>query len=136
MALVSNNNTARAIYLELKDKDQREQSLAFSKIIQFLIRKRLLSKTPDILSRLGKIINEEESRVTARISSRGNLNEKTKQELKHFLAKRYKAKEVDLIFNTDEKLLGGYKIEVNDEVIDLTIKNKFGKLQEYLKESI
>ena len=38
------------------------------------------------------------------------------------------------IFNEvlDEKLLGGFKIEVNDEIIDLTIKNKLEKLQEYL----
>ena len=35
----------------------------------------------------------------------------------------------------DEKLLGGFRIEVNDEVIDLTLKNKIFKLEEYLTRS-
>lgn len=132
MAVISNNNIARAIYLAAKGKNNEEQSLVFKKVIQFLIKKRLLIKSPNILSCLIKIINDEEGRVVARVSSKNNLSEKFKQELKHSLAQRYKAKEIDLVSNTDEKLLGGYKIEVNDEVIDLTIKNKIGKLQEYL----
>lgn len=132
MAVISNNNIARAIYLELKDKNQNEQSLSFPKIVQFLIKKRLLNKTTEILFCLDKIINEEAGRIVAKVSSKTNLEEKTKHELKHSLAKRYKAKEVELILNTDEKLLGGYKIEVNDEVMDLTMKNKIEKLQEYL----
>ncbi len=136
MATTSNNNIAEAIYLELKDKNEKEQLLVFPKIVHFLVKKRLLNKAPDILSHLGKIINKEKGVVVARVSSRDSLSEKINQELKHTLAKRYSAKEIDLILNTDEKLLGGFKIEVDDEVIDLTIKNKVGKLQEYLLESI
>ena len=136
MASISNNNIAEAIYLELKDKNENEQSSVFPKIVKFLVKKRLLNKAPDILNRLGKIINKEKGVVVAKVSSRDSLDEKTKQELKNSLAKRYSAKEIDLILNTDEKLLGGFKIEVRDEVIDLTIKNKVGKLQEYLLESI
>ncbi|KKR70618.1 MAG: ATP synthase subunit delta [Candidatus Nomurabacteria bacterium GW2011_GWB1_40_7] len=132
MSAISNNNIARAIYLELGGKDEGEQSLIFPKIIQFLVKKRLLARAPDILNHLSKIINDEEKRIVARVSSKDNLDEKTKHELKHSLAKRYLVEEVDLVLNTDEKLLGGLKIEVNDEVIDLTIKNKIGKLQEYL----
>jgi len=40
------------------------------------------------------------------------------------------------IFKVDEKLLGGFRIEVNDEVIDLTLKNKAEKLQEHLTKII
>lgn len=132
MAIVSNNNIARAIYLAAKGKNTEEQSLVFKKVIQFLIKKRLLIKAPNILSCLSKIINNEEGRMVARVSSKNNLSEKFKQELKHTLSRRYGAKEIDLVLNINEKLLGGYKIEVNDEVIDLTMKNKIEKLQEYL----
>ena len=52
------------------------------------------------------------------------------------LKERYQQKEVILVEVLDEKLLGGFKMEVNDEVIDLTIKNKIGKLQEYLTRNI
>ncbi len=136
MTVISNNNIAEAIYSELMGKDLREQSLIFPKIVKFLVKKRLLNKTPDIFKHLEKIINRKEERVVAKVSSGSNLDEKTKHELKHLLAVRYKAKEIELILNIDEKLLGGYKIEVNDEIIDLTMKNKINKLQEYLKKSV
>jgi F0F1-type ATP synthase delta subunit len=135
MTTISNNNIARAIYSATKGKNDAEQSLIFSKVIQFLFRRRLLSKAPDILLHLNKIINGEEGRIVAKISSRDNLNEKIKRELAHALTKRYSAKEVVLSEVLDEKLLGGFKVEINDEVIDLTIKNKIGKLQEYLISS-
>lgn len=136
MSTVTNNDIARAIYLVLKDKSQGEQSLFFQKVVKFLFRKRLLPKMKNILFHLDKIINEEEGRVVARVSSKDILNEKTKKELEHSIAKRYGAKEVTIISNLDEKLIGGFKIEVNDEVVDLSLKNKVEKLQEYLTKSI
>jgi len=135
MTTISNNNIARAIYLAVQGKNYAEQSLIFSKVIQFLFRRRLLSKAPDILLHLNKVINDEEGRIVAKISSRDNLNEKIKKELAHTMTKRYSAKEVVLLEVLDEKLLGGFKVEVKDEVIDLTIKNKIRKLQEYLTSS-
>jgi F-type H+-transporting ATPase subunit delta len=130
MTSISNNNIAHAIYLASKETKHTDQLI--SKIIQFFVRKHLLSKVPDILSRLSKIINDKEGRVVAKISSRSVLDEKAKEEIARALTKRYSAKEISLVENLDEKLLGGFKIEVNDEVMDLTIKNKIGKLQEYL----
>ncbi|MFA5841329.1 MAG: F0F1 ATP synthase subunit delta [Candidatus Paceibacterota bacterium] len=136
MTAISNNDIAQAIYLASKEKSHAEHSLFYSKVVQFLNRKRLLSKAPDILSRLSKIINEHEGRVVAKVFSAEKINEKTNKELVFALTHRYSAKEIALIENIDEKLLGGYKIEVNDEVIDLTIKNKIGKLQEYLTKPL
>jgi len=117
MSTATNNDIARAIYL-------------------FLVRKGLLSKSKDILSHLDKMINDEKGRVVAKVSSKDNLSEGIKKELTHFLTKRYSANEVSLVSNIDEKLLGGFRIEVNNEVIDLTIKNKIGKLQEYLISNV
>ena len=134
MATLSNNNIAQAIYLASKTEGRSEQF--FSNVVRFLFRRRLLSKAPDILLRLNKIINDKEGRVVAKVSSRSNLNEKMKEELVHALAKRYAAKEIVLDEHLDEKLLGGFKVEVGDEVIDLTIKNRIGKLQEYLTSRV
>jgi len=130
MTTISNNDIARAIYLVSKDSNQEEQF--FSKVIQFLAKKRLLTKASDILRRLNKIINEENKVVVVKVSSKEKIDEKTNKELAEILIKRYSAKKIILVENIDEKLLGGFKIEINDEVIDLTLKNKIGKLQEYL----
>lgn len=132
MTVISNNEIARAVYFLSKDKSQSEQVDISQKIVKFLFRRRLLSKAPDILSQLGKIINHEEGRIVAKVSSVQKLDSKTKTHLEQALKKRYSAKEVVLSENLNEKLLGGIKIEINNEVIDLSIKNKIGKLQEYL----
>ena len=135
MTAISNKNIAEAIYLASKDKNHEEQSLVSKKVVKFLIKKRLLSKTREILIFLNKIINEHEGRVVAKVSSAEKISEKTNKELKRTLSTRYSAKEISLVENLDKKLLGGIKIEVNDEVIDLTIKNKIERLQEYLTKS-
>jgi len=132
MPIISNNAIARAIYAVSKDKGRSEQADIYKKVVDFLFRRRLLSKAPDILSKLSKVINEEESRVVAKISSVEKLDHKTKTHLEQALKKRYSAKEVVLIENINSKLLGGLKIEVNDEVVDLSIKNKIEKLQAHL----
>jgi len=132
MTAISNNNIARAIYLAAKDKNQAEQYPIFSKVVQFLVRRRLLAKAPDILLLLDKIINNDEGRVTAKVSSAEKLDHKTKLHIEQSLQKRYSAKKIILNEIINAKLLGGFKVEIGDEVIDLTIKNKIGKLQEHL----
>ena len=136
MATLSNNNIAHAIYLSSKDKSEQEQALFFKKIAQFLSRKRLLLQAPDILSRLDKIINEADGRVVVKLASKEHLGEDTKKEIANILKERYAAQKIVFVESLNEKLLGGFKIEVNDEVIDLTVKNKIGKLQEYLTSSL
>jgi len=136
MTTISNNEIARAIYLVSKDKSPTEQSLLYPKIIQFLARRHLLSKTSDILLKLGKIINSEEGRTIVVVKSAFRLGEKTKIELVQTLKKRYSSKEIVLDEKLDKNLLGGMRLEINDEVIDLSLKNKIGKLQEYLTRPI
>ncbi len=136
MTTLSNNNIAQAIYLASKGKSVDEQASISKQVVQFLARKKLLSKAPDILARLTNIQNAHEGRVMAKVSSIEKLSEKTKKEIEHALVKRYEGKSIMLQEVLNEKLLGGFKIEVNDEVIDLSIKNKVRKLQAYLTESI
>ncbi len=132
MSVISNNDIARAIYSLSKDKSQVEQVDISKKFITFLSRRRLLSKAPLILSQLRKIINHEEGRIVAKVSSVQKLDQKTKTHLEQSLKKRYSAKEVVFMESLDEKLVGGLRVEVGSEVIDLSIRNKIGKLQEYL----
>jgi F-type H+-transporting ATPase subunit delta len=135
MTNVSNNHIAEALYLALKSKDKSEQDNLLKNVAQYFIKNRLTSKIPDILRRLEKIINKHEARVVARVSSREPLLTSVNQELAEILMSRYNAKNVDLIENIDPNVLGGFKIEIGDEVIDLTVKNKIIKLQEHLMKS-
>jgi F-type H+-transporting ATPase subunit delta len=133
MTTISNNDIARAIYLASKEKEDEQ---FFLKVTQFLARKRFLSRYPDILELLSQIINKERGVIIVKVSSKHNLHEKIKKELVEILSKHYPGKIITIVPNLDQTLLGGFKIEIDDEVIDLTVKNKIEKLQEYLTESI
>ena len=132
MASISNNDIARAIYLTSKDKDSSELGLLFQNVTKFLFRRRLLAKSSEILSSLRKIINQAEGILEVKVWSKNKINDETKKNLIQIFKKRYKDKEVFLQENLDERLLGGLRIEVNNELVDLTLKNKINKLQEYL----
>ena len=134
MTTISNNDIARAIYLVSKNKNRAELREVNEKVLEFLRRKQLLSKANGILEKLDGIINREEGRVAVKVSSAEKKGHK--KELISYLKKRYRAKEILLTEILDEKLLGGIKIEANDEIIDLTAKNKLKELQEYLTRKI
>lgn len=123
---------AQAIHLSTKGKTGHELEQSLEKVTRFLSKRRLLSKKEEILHFLKKIINKEEGILDTTVSSVERLTGKTRVELEHFLKKKYNAKEVFMEEKLDPSLLGGIKIEMNDEVIDLTLKNKIGQLQAYL----
>ena len=132
MTTISNNDIARAIYSLSKDKSSEELSTIHKKVVQFLFKKRMLSYAPNILTRLNKIINEAEDRVEAKVTSSQKIDHKTNLHVQDFLKKHYDAKDVILNESVDSTLLGGLKIEVNDEVIDFSMKNKIRRLQDHL----
>jgi len=136
MATLTNNDIARAIYLSTKDKEGAHLKDELKQVTQFLDRRRLLSKSKEILNSLEKIINEKEGILTATISSAEKISHKTKEDVVHLLKHRYEAKEAVVEEKIDKSLLRGIKIEVRDEVIDLSVKNKIGQLQEYLQRTI
>jgi F0F1-type ATP synthase delta subunit len=132
MTTISNKDIARAIYSSSKGKTGASLAGILKNAVQFLHRKRLLSRASDIQRELRIIINQAEGRIVFRVSSRERLEGEIRTELAQFLKKRYSAKEVILEEILDDKLLGGFKVELDDEVIDLTILNKMKRLQEHL----
>lgn len=132
MTTLSNNDIAQAIYLTSKDKTGHELALSLKNVVSFLHRRRLLNKSEEILFSLNKIINDEKGVKIAKVSSANKLHEQNKKEIIHLFKKRYLAKDVIIEEKIEENLLGGVKIEINNELIDLTLKNRIYKLQEYL----
>ena len=132
MTVVSNNDIAHAVYLLAKDKNHSEQTKISKKVAEFLFRKKLLFLAEGILLQLKKIINQEENRIIVRVWSAEKLDQQTKTHLEQTLKKRHHAEEFVLLESLDEKLLGGLRLEVNDEVIDFSVKNKIKQLKEHL----
>jgi F-type H+-transporting ATPase subunit delta len=132
MATISNNDIAKAIYLTYLNKKDNDSKLYLKNVVKFLDRRRLLSKKEDILLKLNKIKNQHEGIKEVLVKTAEKLSHETKQNLIKMLTKRYSSRDIVLNEIIDESLIGGVKLEVDDEVIDLTIKNKIKKLQQHL----
>jgi len=132
MTNISINNLAKAIYESSKNLDENETSRLSKKIVNFLSEKRLLNKSKEILNKLQKIVDKDNSTLRFKITSSIELDDKNKKELDEFIKHRYKIKNAILNFNNDPNLIGGIKIEKEDEIIDITLKNKINKLKNYL----
>lgn len=132
MATISTKNLAQSIYESSKEKDGAVLDTILLNAVTLINKKHLMSKSKEILSSLEKIIDKDEGLVRAKVSSKSKLDKKTADEIEDFIKKRYKAEKVILEFEINEKLLGGIKIQIGDEIIDTTLKNKIRKLENYL----
>lgn len=132
MSKISTKNIALSIYEITKDKSGQDLEDVLIKIVKFLDKKRLFSKASDILKKLEELINKEEGIVGVRITYKQKPDKSISEKLEELLKKKYSANKLEIIENENKKILGGIKIEVEDEVIDLTLKNKMNQLQNYL----
>ncbi len=132
MKLRSTKTLVEAIYETTKNKSGSELSHAINNVVEFLHKNQLLGKSKQILRELENMIDKEENIVRAKITSASALSKKILDELEDSLKKRYKAKIIEIDNHEDEQLINGMKIEVNDEVIDLTLSHRLHQLQTHL----
>jgi len=135
MATISHHDIARSIYEGAQEHKGNESSY-YEKVVKFLVNRKLISKAPEILLQLKKIVNKEAGVIEVKVSTALRLGATERYELIQELKKRYSAKDVILKEVVDEGLLGGVRVEVGDEVIDLTTRGKILKLQTYLMRSV
>ena len=132
MSKISTKNIARAIHESTKGKTDGALNKATVDVVEYLAKKRLIGRAPDILRNLEEIINEEEGIIQANITYKKIPAKRISEEIEEKLKKRYRAKKIESTINENIEMLGGVKIEVGDEVIDLTLRNKINQLQNYL----
>lgn len=132
MTKLSSKNVAQAIYASVKNKSGTDLEHALTKAVEFLAKKNLLSKAPEILAQLQEVGDADQNIVNAKVTSKTKLPDQTKEKIQQALKNRYKAKEVRLESVEDESLIGGVRIEAKNEIIDSSLKNKLHQLQTYL----
>lgn len=132
MATISTNNLARAIYESSVGKKGEELDFVVKNTVKLMKDKHLLGKSKEILKKLERIVDKNEESIKVKISARNKLDKYARGEVENFIKERYKVKNVEIEEVLNEKLLGGMKLEVGDEVVDLTLKNKIHRLKNYL----
>ena len=132
MAKVSTKNIALAIKDMTSGKSGKELEDILVEVVNYLVNKRLTSKSGEILKKLEELLDKDEGVVRAKVTYKEKPEKKLSDQLEELLKKRYKAKEMIIEQNENREILGGVKVEVGDEIIDLTFKNKIKQLQNYL----
>ena len=126
MSKISIKNIAEAIY-ETKAEPKA--------VVHFLDKKGLLSKSKEILEELEKLEYKEKGIVKIKVSSAKHLSEHKQKELEHEIKEKYKAKHIVSEYFEDKSLLGGMKIEVGEDVLDTTYRNKLNQLEKHLTKA-
>ncbi|MES2088246.1 MAG: F0F1 ATP synthase subunit delta [Patescibacteria group bacterium] len=132
MAKFSSKNIAEAIYQSAKNKTGAELDSALKMAVEFLAKKNLLSKTPEILNYITQLSDTEQNIVRAKVSSKNPLSKSAEEKIETLLKARHKSKTPRIEWKEDKSLLGGVKIEAGGEILDLSLKHRVDRLQEYL----
>lgn len=132
MSNLSYNDIAKIIYIASKGKKEEDLTKFVEEVFQFLVKQKLVNKSSIILNKLENIFNEEEKIIVAKLYSVKELSTEIKNKIKDFIIERYDAKQVFFLEKHDPKLIGGLKIEIRNEIIDLSVSNKLKNLKNHL----
>lgn len=132
MASISINNLANAIYESSLGKEGNSLNDILAKSVIFIRDKNLIGKKEEILHALENIVNKKEGIIKAKVITKSKVDKNVEREIEEFIKDKYKAKEVHLELKVENEVLGGIRIEVEDNIIDMTLSNKLHQLQNYL----
>ena len=86
----------------------------------------------DISKNFKELVAKEKNLKNITVASSYRIDKEQLTQIEAALKKRMKA-EVSIVTEIDKSLIGGLKISYDDQVIDLSIKNKLEKLKTQLR---
>ena len=132
MAKISPKNIAEAIHTATKDKSGADLDRVLKRSVKVLWQKRMLGKSNDILKELQNILEKKAGIVRMKVTTRGKMETTERHKLESEIKEKYKAGKVVGEFFENEEVLGGVRVEVGDEVIDATYRNRLRQLERFL----
>ena len=132
MLNISTKKIAQAVYEASLEMEGKNLDSILSSTTDFLMERNIMGKAPEVLSHLQKIIDKKEGVIRAHIETPHPLSKETSDILEDELKKRYNVNKIHLEVVENKKHLGGIKIQVADEVINLTLSTRLHQLQNYL----
>lgn len=101
------------------------------KFLILLCKKNRIEFLEDILNQFEILFNESQGIKKAMVTSVSVLNESELEKIKTSLKKKYNADFI-LSNHTDENLIGGFTVQIEDTVIDHSMKNKLELIEKNL----
>ena len=117
------------IFCDLFRDEAQEKFLNFLSVAGKANRLKLIL---DISKNFKELVAEERNLKNITVASSYKIDKEQLKEIEAALVKRLKA-EINISTEIDKTLIGGLKISYDDQVIDLSIKNKLEKLKIQLR---
>lgn len=134
MAKISPKNIAEAIYSATEGKSGSGLDAVVKRSAQMLRDKRMLGKSEEVLGALRDIVDKNTGIVRAKVITAKVMPLGERKKLEGEIKEKYKAQKVVSEFFEKAELLGGVRVEVGDEVLDNTYKNKLQQLEKFLTQ--
>ncbi|OGI94535.1 hypothetical protein A3A03_02450 [Candidatus Nomurabacteria bacterium RIFCSPLOWO2_01_FULL_40_18] len=135
MPKISPQNIAEAIYEATEGKSGASLAETARNSVQMLHRKRMLGKSDEVVKALQNILDKKTGTIRAKITTAKKISPEQRNKIEHEVKEKYKAKQVASEFFEKGKLLGGMRVEVGDEVLDTSYKNKLKQLEDFLTQA-
>ena len=132
MAKISPKNIAEAIYDATEGKSGAKLDEALKNSIRVLEKKRMFWKSKEVLNALQEIIDKKEGIVRMKATTALKIGHTEQKKLENEIKEKYKAQSIVSEFFEKPELLGGIRVEVGDEILDATYKNKLRQLEKFL----
>ena len=118
-----------SIFCDVFRDEVQDKFLNFLNVAGSANRLRLLT---DISKNFKELVAKEKNLKNIRVASSYRIDKEQLKQIEAALKKRMKV-EVNIFTEIDKSLIGGLKISYDDQVIDLSIKNKLEKLKTQLR---
>lgn len=135
MAKSSDIKILAGALLALTEEATDDEALrATQEFARYLKDKGMLAYEEAILAEYRKLYNDKHGIIEATVTLSQRLPERTRLHLREALKKKYGAREVHILEKVDQRLIGGMRIKVGDEVFDDSVKKTLANLEEKLTD--
>lgn len=110
-----------------------EEARVLVTLAKVLSEKKALNYSDGIISALKDLLDREQGIIKVDVTVQESLDEDSKQLLIKTLKEMYSANDVILNEFIDQRILGGIKLKIGEEVYDATVKNKLVQLARQLQ---
>ena len=123
---------AQVLYELTKDKSEDEVGVVIEKFVANLKSEQKLKWVEQIIKQFVEIYNRENGIVKASVSTGREVDKEVIKNIEKTLKEKYQAEKIEMEMIVDEKLKGGIKIVVGEDILDNSIAGKLSKLRNNL----
>lgn len=116
-----------------KSQNKEEDARVLMTLVKVLSDKKALNYSEGIISALKDLLDKEQGIIKVEVTVQERLDEDSKAVLVRTLKEIYSAREIILTESIDQRILGGIKLKIGEEVYDATVKNTLGQLARRLQ---